>query len=216
MTRRGKSIIRWQSRSLARHRWRQAVSGQKVLTLPLTLDIMRENQWVFAWSPSGGRVIKRDFYWSPKWMEVRNGLVGRRSTEINDNNKVPDVDLAAMDLSERGRLDGFVESYVIGEPRRRLVRPLGYGMEPPFHRMLPPLQAVVEMCTVHTRTFGFFARKNVFVALRLDRANATHANTELYRFHGSAVKSIMNRLAASDKDETSDVEELIGDLSDEQ
>ena len=184
--------------------------------MPLTLDTMCANQWIFAWSPSGGRVIKRDFFWSPKWMEIRNGLVGRRLTEPNESNNVPDVDLAAMDLSERGRLDGFVESYVIGEPRQRLVRPFGYGMEPPFHRMRPPVQAVVEMCTLQTRTFEFFARKNVFVALRLDRADITHANTELYRFHGSAVKSIMDRLAVSDKDETSDVEELIGDFSDEQ
>ncbi len=84
-------------------------------------------------------------------------------------------------------------------------------MEPPFRRMRRPHEAVVEMRTEHTRTFGFFVRKDTFVAWKLDLADHTHAQPALYEQHAEAVMTVMRRMASSDKDEISNVEDLTGD-----
>jgi hypothetical protein len=70
---------------------------------------------------------------------------------------------------------------------------------------------VVEMRTYHTRTFGFYARRRTYVAHRVALANDTHADNSLYKRYGQDVLDLLRRVAASDKDLTSDVEYLIGD-----
>jgi hypothetical protein len=116
-----------------------------------------------------------------------------------------------VDPSVRGQLNGLIETFVIGTPREKLIRKAGFGMEPPFQRMRDGYSPVVEMRTQATRTFGFFVRAGVFVALRLDLADSTHGDPTLYGRYGGDVMKLLSRMDSSDKDETSDVETLIGD-----
>ena len=74
-----------------------------------------------------------------------------------------------------------------------------------------PLSSVVEMRTEHTRSFGFFVRPGVFVAHRLDLADNVHADKRLYVEYGNDTMRMLSRIAASDKDEVSDVEYLVGE-----
>ena len=107
-------------------------------------------------------------------------------------------------------LDGLVETFVCGAARAHLVRKIGFGMDPPFRRMRPPRSAVVEMRTEATRTFGFFVCSGVFVAHQLDLSANTHADESLYDHYGDKVLTLLNRVGDQYKDETSDVEDLIG------
>jgi hypothetical protein len=159
-------------------------------------------------------MMRRGFFHSPQWMAARNALPGTQRQAFGA--ATADIDLVAKDLSIRGRLDGLVEAFAVGWPRSKLVRPQGFGMDPPFSRMRSPHEAVVEMRTQHTRTFGFFVGKDLFVALRLDLADRTHEHPELYQQHAEGVMKVVTRMASSEKDETSDIEVLIGDFPDEQ
>jgi hypothetical protein len=126
------------------------------------------------WQPRGGRMAKREFYFSHKWQDGWQRLPRRNlrtrvrwwDDEGSDLSSPGDgeppsdgrelVD-STIDPSIQGRLNGLVETFVCGWPRDKLIRKDGFGMEPPFRRMRPPFSAVVEMRTEHTRTFGFFA-----------------------------------------------------------
>lgn len=177
--------------------------------MPLTLLGLLKGGLVSAWKPSGYRLEKRGFYYSPLWMKVRNGLRGRGLQ--NRDEPEADVDLGAKDLSPLGLLDGLVETFVAGFPRNHLVRPQGYAMDPPFRRMWAPHAAVVEMRTRDTRTFGFFVRKDLFVAMRLDLADSVHDHPELYEEHAKMVERLLARMSSSDVDVSSSVDDLIGD-----
>lgn len=140
---------------------------------------------------------------------MRNSLPGRSRRDVDRSET--EIDLAAMDLSPRGLLDGLVETFVAGLPRSHLVRPQGYGMDPPFQRMRAPHGAVVEMRTRDTRTFGFFVRKDVFIAMRLEYADETHANPNLYEKHAELVERLLRRMSCSDVDDATPVEALLGE-----
>jgi hypothetical protein len=163
----------------------------------------------------------RLFYYTEAWAADRLKLPGppdRRPVRWWDDGAAAEdepSDPVGIDpvvgSSIRSRMDGLIETFVIGWTRDRLIRKQGFGMEPPFQRMRPPRSAVVEMRTADTRTFGFFVRAGVFVAHRADLADHTHADAELYKTYGDDVGKILARMASSDKNETSDVELLIGD-----
>ena len=171
--------------------------------------------------------MERCFYYSEPWRSARErvpGPPGRLRVQWWDTEEVvedileaevienPDLLIdPAINPSPRGRLDGLVETFVCGWPRNRLIRKAGFGMDPPFQRMQGRYSPAVEMRTEATRTFGFFVRKGVFVAHRLDLADNTHADPSLYGQYGDAILALLARLALSEKDETSDVDELIGD-----
>jgi hypothetical protein len=163
----------------------------------------------------------RLFYYTEAWAADRLKLPGppdRRPVRWWDDGTTAEdqpsdsvsID-SAVGSSIRSRMDGLIETFVIGWTRDRLIRKQGFGMEPPFQRMRPPRSVVVEMKTAETRTFGFFVRVGVFVAHRVDLSDNTHANCNLYETYGDDVRKIVARMASSDKDETSDVELLIGD-----
>jgi hypothetical protein len=174
-------------------------------------------------------LAKRSFYFSRHWRDARDrlpGLANRKpirwwdeddptATEPTAPHEAalidPVLDDAVLDPSVRGRLDSFVETFVIGWPRARLVRPVGFGMEPPFRRMRAPRAPVVEMRTAATRSFGFFVRAGVFVAHRLDLADNTHADPTLYARYGDDVLALLARMDPSEQDATTDVEMLTGD-----
>jgi hypothetical protein len=199
-----------------------AIRG-KVLPLPLTIDTLVAGRLLLPWRPANGRMMERLFYYSRTWADDRARLPGppvRRQVRWwneagDDTAEDPAVDGVELDpelgSSIRDRLDGLIETFVVGWPRARLIRKAGFGMEPPFQRMYPPRAAVVEMRTADTRTFGFFAKLNVFVAHRLDLADNTHADPTLYAKYGDHVRQLLERVSASDKDETTDIEALIGD-----
>jgi hypothetical protein len=188
--------------------------------------LLREG-FLTAWTPRGVRLVKRCFYYSAAWRLAREGLPGLPDRKLvqwwDDHDTIVDeveqrvtedqdaLINPTLDPSSRGRLDGFVETFVSGRPRRHLIRKIGFGMDPPFQRMRKPFTAVVEMRTQATRTFGFFVHKDVYVAYRLDTADNTHANRELYQRYGDDVVKLLAKMIPSDKDVTSDVEDLIGD-----
>lgn len=190
------------------------------MTLPLTLDRLIAAGLVRRWPVSEGRPEKREFYFTEGWAQVRetlnenNALATSRISMDSDLKHQPLVDLVKQDLSIAGRLDGLIETFVIGWPTSRLIRKSGFGMDPPFQRMRLPRQGVVEMRTEHTRTFGFFVRKNTFVAHRLDLATNTHVSRgqiDLYQIYGDEVLKLLRLMASTDKDETSPLEYLVED-----
>ena len=172
--------------------------------------------------------MERCFYFTERWQQARGKFPGSNNRQVRwwddgDQGDIFDERTAApealadpsLDPSIRGRLDVLVETFVRGNPLSRLVRPVGAGMDPPFKRMERrggvDFSPVVEMRTRDTRTFGFFARKDMFVAHRLDLADNTHSDPSLYEKYGMDVLKFLDRLASSEKDLTSDIEDLIGE-----
>lgn len=170
----------------------------------------------------------RGFYFSEKWRDARSRLPGppaRRpirwwddetdqatsETDSRQTDGARDLIDPTVDPSICGRLDGLIETFVISWPRAKLIRKAGFGMDPPFQRMRGRHSPVVEMRTQATRTFGFFVREAVFVALRLDLADRTHADPTLYERYGDDVMRLLDRMDLSDKDASSSVETLIGE-----
>jgi hypothetical protein len=196
-----------------------------LLTLSLSLAMLCEQGFLTAWVPRGVHLPKRCFYYSKAWQTAREALPGlpdRLLVQWWDDHDVDDAghEIAehddalvnpVLDPSRRGHLDGFVETFVRGKPRNQLIRKVGFGMDPPFRRMRDPFRAVVEMRTQATRTFGYYVCRGVYVAYRLDLADRTHSNRQLYEYYGKAVSDLLGKMLPSDKDEISDVEDLIGE-----
>lgn len=109
---------------------------------------------------------------------------------------------------------GFLNRYVDGLPHPALIRDAGFAMDPPFKRLWAPRQAIVELRTLHTRTFGFFATDRSFVA---DRIVLTETVKTGRRANQAAIEAIadgmltgwMRRLAPTEIDGTSDVEQIL-------
>lgn len=192
-----------------------------MLTLTFTVAKLAELKLLKAWEPTGGRMIARRFYYSERWSKAVRVLPGKERSHLvkwwdedapavldEATNGVPEIDLVALDLSERGAVCGLVETFVIGQPFAKLIRKAGFGMDPPFRRMRPPRQAVVEMRTEQTRSFGFVS-KGTYVAQVLDLADNTHKNPGLYEIYGDHVMQVMERVSASDKDVASELNELL-------
>lgn len=164
---------------------------------------------------------QRLFYFTEAWASDRERLPGPESSpQVRwwDEHAGEEESDAGADIdpvrgrTEREQLDGFVETFVIGWPRTKLIRRQGFGSEPPFKRMRNPRSAVVEMRTVRTRTFGFFSKTRVFVGMRVDLVENTHAdNGRLYGVYGDYVLQRLRHIDPADVDALSDVEALIGE-----
>jgi hypothetical protein len=167
-------------------------------------------------------MCSRLFYYSDAWAADRLAIPGpelRPPTQWWDEEGVEWNDSLASEVeidpirgrTPREHLDGLVETFAIGWPRAKLIRKQGFGSDPPFRRMWSPRSVVVEMRTIETRTFGFFSRAGVFVAMRVDLTDRTHANdNRLYGFYGDYVLQRLRHIDPADVDATSDVETLIG------
>src|SRR5947209_1963971 len=135
-----------------------------MLPLPFTLPMLVQQRLLRAWSPSGARQMERCFYFTHKWQQARESLLGPQNREVrwwDIDGEEETVDPSplhpyafvepTMDPSPRGRLDFLVEDFVGGKRRNLLVRPVGAGMNPPFKRMEfrngIDLSPVVEMRT---------------------------------------------------------------------
>ena len=163
----------------------------------------------------------RLFYYTDAWAADRLGLPGPEPRPQvqwwDDDGETEDVEelvdiVPTWGQTSREELDGFVETFVIGRSRASLIRKQGFGSEPPFRRMRHPRDAVVEMRTINTRTFGFFSKVRIYVAMRVDLTKNTHAdNDRLYEVYGDYVLQRLRHVNPSDVDNASDVESLIGD-----
>ncbi|MGC8476611.1 MAG: hypothetical protein ACP5NP_09685 [Acetobacteraceae bacterium] len=107
----------------------------------------------------------------------------------------------------RDALGALASAFVRGEPKFRLVRPRGEGSEPIFRRMRPPRSCVVEFRTWDTRTFGFFAKRDIFVACTVGLADELKKQS-LYGAYGERVVGLLARLLPTEYDCKTDVEDL--------
>jgi hypothetical protein len=168
----------------------------------LTLPILLQEGWIGQWSPEGNQPALRTFYYLEGWRIGVDGLDGGTKTGVS------------RPASPRGRVFGLVERFVCGDPRATLVRPRGHGMDPVFKRLDPPNSAVVEMRTEKTRTFGFFAGLNTYVAVSMAETATLKiaGKSDPYEAHAARVQALIRRLRAADIDRTTDVEKLVTDV----
>jgi len=105
--------------------------------------------------------------------------------------------------------------------RAILITPEGYGSEPPFKRLDPPHEVVVTMRTEHTRSFGYFAARDTYVALFLAEVTTLkpppgsgrrrRGPNDPYGILATKVEKFLRRITASEIDRTTNVEDLISD-----
>lgn len=177
----------------------------------LTLSTLAQIEWVTKWDLSGNALPVRTFYYTQQWREAVSRLSGLRASRLG------------VAASPRARVEGLVERFVAGDRRATLITPKGYGSEPPFKRLDRPHEVVVTMRTLHTRSFGFFAAQDTYVALFLAELSAlkpSHGSgprrrgrKDPYRAFAAKVETFLSRLTANEIDRTTDVEDLISDPS---
>ncbi len=107
----------------------------------------------------------------------------------------------------RNALAALATAFVRGDPKSHLVRPHGEGSHPIFRRMRTPHTCVVEFRTWETRTFGFFANRNSFVACGVGLADEIK-DRHLYIPHAQQVARLLARLLPTEFDCKADVEDL--------
>lgn len=134
------------------------------------LDQLCTNGTFRRWGAEREIVPQRYFWYTSDWMKGFNALSssprGRR---------------LERDTSEKGRVAGLINEYVLGTPQVRLVTPNGYGSEPVTKRLDPPRQMIVYFRTgaiqssagvrlsPGVRCFGIFRSPNIFYALAIMR-----------------------------------------------
>jgi hypothetical protein len=158
------------------------------------------------WDLMGHALPARTFYYTEPWRAALSQL----SRPLRPRLDRP--------LSPRGRVAGLVEQFVAGDRRVMLITPQGNGMEPPFKRLRAPHEAVVEMRTTTTRTFGFFSARDTYVALFLAEVStlktyrpAVGSRKDPYHDFAAKVETFLSRLTPTEIDRTTNVEELISD-----
>lgn len=108
----------------------------------------------------------------------------------------------------RDALGALANAVVRGDPKPHLVRPHSEGSAPIFRRMRSPRTCVVEFCTWDTRTFGFFAKRDTFVACYVRLADEIKKQ-RLYEAYGDRVCRLLeSKLLPTEYDCESDVEDL--------
>ncbi len=166
----------------------------------LTLNSLITSSLIKRWELRTDDLHLREFYFSAAWSNAFNALA-------EPTNKKSLV----ANLSRQGRVVGFVDQFVAGMPAAQLERPRGYAMAPMFERMRPPNTAVVEMRTNDTRTFGFFACPNVFVAIKLELVTTLKADKTLYLTNALIVQKLIARMDAAAVETTTDAKYLVTD-----
>lgn len=166
----------------------------------LTIHELQTAGMLTPWQTEGHRLPMRAFLFTANWFEE----FSRLPSGVGEKGKL------AGWSSPGDRLAALIERFVRGEPTVKLIRPQGEGMHPVFKRMRPPHRAVVELRTRQTRTFGFFSRRDVFVATSVGLADEIKAN-RLYIAHAKMAQRLIARLAASEFEGERDVSELVTD-----
>jgi len=171
-----------------------------------TLATLESSRVVKLWERSDGQEGGRAFYYVAGWRNAVEQLA-RSQQQGTARQPTPGAKVFAL-----------VEQYARHVPRAFLIRPKGEAMEPPFERMDAPDSVVVAMRTRDTRTFGFFARPNVYIAgsfamtddLKLPNGRADRRK---YATHIKKVKEFLRitKLDEADIDRDTDVEQLVID-----
>lgn len=168
----------------------------------LTIQQLAADKRLRAWETRDARPPERYVYYTARWKSEFNGL-SLAAAKLG----------LAPEPNRKHWLAGFLDLFVAGESLPQLIRPRGYAMGTPFSRIRPDSRGVVELRTQHTRTFGAFGHKNVFVAHHV-------VPTEHLKSGGKAVPAryalcaavlcdeLLCRLLPSEIDGTSDVSTL--------
>ena len=164
-----------------------------------TLDTLKSALGMTTWTLDGNNLPERTLYLTPAWVIGFNNLPGPRNSQQ-----------LTRDLSIRGRVSGLATRFVAGDTWNQMLVSKGDGSEPIFRRMRKPNECVVEMRTVQTRTFGFFARTHLFVACSIVLTDLLKAEGNAgYLRHAADVQKLISRLSPSEYDCTTDVRSLI-------
>ena len=146
-----------------------------MLTRMSLIDQLRERGVFKPWEIEGPALPQRGFWYTGLWKDSYNQLArGTRSGTI------------ARDSSEKGRVAGLINDYVLGVPLVRLITPVGYGSDPVAKRLDPPRNGVVYFRTGRSerpksagvRCFGFFRSPNNFYAVSLMRKQPRCGNVD--------------------------------------
>lgn len=169
-----------------------------------TLASLETANFVAKWKRSDGQSSGRAFFYIRGWQDAVEQLPGALQSGLG------------RQPSARGKVFGLVDQFARGVPKARLVTPQGEAMDPPFCRMDPPHQAVVEMRTARTRTFGFFSRPNTYVAISFDTVDGLklpnrRADRTKYRAHAAKVDAFLKLVDPTEIDRTTSIENLITD-----
>lgn len=164
-----------------------------------TIETLVASGLLASWDPAGSTQPVRLFYFTRTWRNQFDGLP--------DSFNPPSL---IRSPTIRTKLAALVDRYVDGTPRSRLARPYSFGSEPIWQRMRPPRAAVVEFKTWDTRTFGFFARPNVFIACGVGLADVIKRQ-QLYGVHGDRALLFMARIRSTEIDGVTDVTSLVTD-----
>jgi hypothetical protein len=164
-----------------------------------TIETLASAGLLARWESGGLAQPIRMFYFTQSWLTQFNGL----PDDYNPKSLV-------RSTTVRTNLAALVDRYVDGSPRARLARPYSFGSEPIWQRMRPPRKAVVEFKTWDTRTFGFFAQPNVYVACAVGLADPIKRH-DLYGDYGDTALKFMTRVHRLEINEVADVAELVSD-----
>lgn len=164
-----------------------------MFTLPRLIEAIGIVQWALPNQSPPHRIL----WITPRWTEDFNLLPS----------SAPRAGKLSRRLGPRDALAALANAFVRGDPKAHLVRPRGEGSDPIFRRMRSPYACAVEFRTWDTRTFGFFARRDTFVACYVALADEIKQQS-LYETHGDRVCRILSRLVATEYDCKSDVEDL--------
>lgn len=148
----------------------ESLNSCGVLTSMSIIDYLCEQGTFTQWGSEGREMQDRKFFYTDDWLTDYNaldgGVVGAKF---------------GKDLSERGRIAGLINQYILGVAKVKLVTPNGYGADPVIKRLEPPREAIAYFRTGASgrpvrpgvRCFGFFRSPNVFFAMAMMRKNGT-------------------------------------------
>ncbi len=168
-----------------------------MLTYMFTLPRLIAAAWIVQWALADHAPPHRILWITPRWIKEFNALPS----------SAPRTGRLARRPGPRDALGALANAFVRGAPRSHLIRPHREGSAPVFRRMWPPRVCVVEFRTWDTRTFGFFAKRDTFVACGVGPTEDIKRR-DLYAAHGDRVVGILARLSATEYDCESDVEDL--------
>ena len=164
-----------------------------MFTLSRLIELTGIEQWVLPDQSPPSRIL----WITPRWTKEFNSLPSSPPRTGNLKRRP----------GSRDALGALASAFVRGNPKSHLIRPRGEGSDPIFRRMRPPRVCVVEFRTWDTRTFGFFTKRDTFVACTVGLADEIKERN-LYAAHGHVVTRLLARLLPTEYDCNSDVEDL--------
>ncbi len=132
-----------------------------------TVARLRTEGVLQSWTLAGAEEPGRCFYYATEWEAFFNALPTMIVTRPPQRRR----------LGMREQVARFASVFVANESRGRLELA---GMVPPFRRLGPRRLRLWEMRTSDTRSFGWFAARDVFVAVCGERTARLKDDKSLY------------------------------------